>query len=206
MAADITSDDFVAKSSDVLAAEEAALKAAHEKALADLNRIQIEAASKGHNLSPFDDFEMYEATGVGRYVIMRDKGWEPLYNIISNDNDHKSIVANIDFSANVYPEFDGVIGEHFESPYLLDPLDDKFMSFKPLRDNLAAVRNFLIQTYFANPPHGMTDETAKDCLNQIAGYVGDGLYNNWLFLGVIPNHDAVGVLTELPAGCGGLRY
>ncbi len=76
MAADITSDDFVAKSSDVLAAEEAALKAAHEKALAELNRIQIEAASKGHNLSPFDDFEMYEATGVGRYVIMRDKGWE----------------------------------------------------------------------------------------------------------------------------------
>lgn len=189
MAADITSDDFVAKSSDVLAAEEAALKAAHEKALAELNRIQIEAASKGHNLSPFDDFEMYEATGIGRYVIMRDKGWEPLYNIISNDKDQKSIVANIDFSANIYPEFDGVIGEHFESPYLLDPLDDKFMSFKPLRDNLAAVRNFLIQSYFANPPHGMTDEKAKDCLNQIAGYVGDGLYNNWLFLGVIPNHD-----------------
>jgi hypothetical protein len=189
MAADITSDDFVAKSSDVLAAQEAALKTAHEKALAELNRIQIEAAGKGHNLSSFEDYEMYEATGIGRYVIMRDKGWEPLYNIISNDKDQKSIVANIDFSANIYPEFDGVIGEHFESPYLLDPLDDKFMSFKPLRDNLAAVRNFLVENYFANPPHGMTDEKAKACLNQIAAYVGDGLYNNWLFLGVIPNHD-----------------
>lgn len=190
MSTDITDADFVARStSEALTNEEAALHEAEARAIAEINRIKAEVAAKGNNLSPVDDYELYDVPEVGRYVIMRDRGWKPLVNIIGNDHDQRSIVANIDFSPKLYPTFDAIIGDHFQSPYLLDPADDKFMSYKSLRDNLAAVRNFLVESYFAHTPEGMTDAKARSALKEIAAFVGDGLYNNWLFGGVIPNHD-----------------
>lgn len=190
MVNDITDADFVARStSEALTNEEAALREAEAQALAEINRIKAAVADKGDDLSPYPDYELYEVTGVGRYVIMRDRGWKPLVNIIGNDKDQRSIVANIDFSPKLYPSFDAALADHFQSPYLLDPMDDKFMSYKSLRDNIAAVRNFLMESYFAHTPEGITDEKARAALAEIGAFVGDGLYNNWLFLGVVPNHD-----------------
>jgi hypothetical protein len=183
MAADITSDDFVAKPVDSLADEAAALEAAHAQALAELSRIRDKASVDDSVAGANAHYSMHDVAGVGRYVIPRYQGWKALLDIIHDP------VPNIDFSANIYPAFDGILGQHFQSPYLLDPLDDKYESFEDLRDNIAAVRNFLMQSYYTNTPEGMSPEKAKESLAEIAGFVGDGLYNNWLFLGVIPNHN-----------------
>ncbi|MFZ4541895.1 MAG: hypothetical protein ACOYNL_08850 [Rickettsiales bacterium] len=195
MATDITSDDFVAKSTSLFEDEQAALMAAHAQAVAEISRIRAKASADELAGNSTEAYSMHEAPAIGRYVIPRRTGWQALLDIIHDP------VPNIDFSANVYPAFDGIIGEHFESPYLLDPLNDKyearqFISLHPgrkpwedLRDNIAAVRNFLMQQYYASTPDGMTSEKAKQSLAEIAAFVGDGLYNNWLFLGIVPNHN-----------------
>lgn len=183
MVTEITNEDFVARSSDVFSEEEAKLKAAHDLAIAELNRIREKASTEAAALSANGHYSVHTVEGIGKYVIPRRTGWKPLLEVIHDP------VPNIDFSANIYPAFDGILGQHFNSPYLLDPLDDKFMSYESLRDNLAAVRNFLMQTYYANTPEGMTPEKAKQALADIAAFVGDGLYNNWRYYGVIPNHN-----------------
>ena len=127
-------------------------------------------------------YSMHEVPGLGRYIIPRISGWKTLLGIVHDP------VPNIDFSANIYPAFDGVIGQRFQSPYLLDPLDNKYESYESLRDNLAAVRNFLMERYFA-VDSTMDPTIAKQNMNEIANFVGDGLYNNFLFGGIIPNHN-----------------
>jgi hypothetical protein len=181
MATEITSNDFTVTSSDVTAHAEASLDAAQKAAL-DAIRQAAASAKAAESQDTNLDYSMHEVNGIGRYVIPRYTGWKPLLKIIHDP------VPNIDFSANIYPAFDGVIGERFQSPYLLDPLHDKYESYESLRDNLAAVRNFLLQTYFANTPDGITKFKAEQALNEIATFVGDGLYNNWKFAGVIPHH------------------
>lgn len=143
---------------------------------------QAASAAEQHNENATAEYSLHDVEGMGRYAIVRRTGWRPLLHVIS---DRK---ANIDFSANVYPNFDGVIGQHFKSPYLLDPLHDKFGSYHHLRENIAAVRNFLMETYYVDTPPGMTPEKAKRSLGEIATFVGKGLNNNYLFFGVIPNH------------------
>lgn len=194
MGSDITSEDFAAPS-HVLEEQQAALQAAHAQALAELRQIQSQASVEDTAGAATANYSMHDVAGVGRYVIPRRTGWKALLDIIHDP------VPNIDFSANVYPAFDGVIGEHFQSPHLLDPLDDqyearKFLSLHPghkpyedLRDNIAAVRNFLMQQYYTCTPEGMSPEKAKQSLGEIAAFVGDGLYNNWLFMGILPNHN-----------------
>lgn len=162
----------------MLAEEEAALRQARE----ELRRIAEKASVENSNTVTNAHYSMHEVAGLGRYVIPRRTGWEPLLEIIHDP------VPNIDFSANIYPALDGVIGQRFNSPYLLNPLDDKFESYESLRDNLAAVRNFLMETYFANTPAGMNSDKARQSLNEIMTFVGNGLYNNWKYFGVIPNH------------------
>lgn len=195
MVAEITDDDFVAKPNDPLAADEAALAAAHAQATAELNRIREKASIEASHAAANPEYSIHSVERMGRYVIPRRTGWKALIDIIHDP------VANIDFSANIYPNFDGIIGDHFQSPHLLDPLDDQYEAkklfsahpgrapYEDLRDNIAAVRNFLMQTYYANTPEGMTPDKAYKSLTEIAAFVGDGLYNNWLFLNVIPNHN-----------------
>ncbi len=183
MATEITADDFVAKPIDTVAKDTAALEAAHAQALAELQRIRAKASLDATPEDDNPDYSMHDVSGMGRYVVPRHQGWKALLKIIHDP------VPNIDFSANIYPAFDGVIGQHFQSPYLLDPLDEKYESYENLRDNLAAVRNFLMQTYYADTPKGMTPQKAAKAMDEIAGFVGDGLYNNWLYLGIIPNHN-----------------
>lgn len=199
MVSDVTDPNFHEPSSDIYTEDERRLNEDYAAAIAEYNQLMERLAPRQGNKSPFDHFEMYEAPGVGNYVIMKKPGWKELADLIGYDyqkhGDYDSIkakatiFANIDFSANVYPAFDGILGDHFQSPYLLDPLDDKYESYKNLRDNIAAVRNFLLQSYFANPPEGLTAEKAREKLAEIAGFVGDGLYNNWLLGGVLPYHN-----------------
>ena len=200
-----------------LEADEGAIALAYSKALAELNYLQRQQSqAQMTTASGTEHYSMHEAPGIGRYVVPRRTGWNALIDIIHDP------VPNIDFSANIYPQFDGIIGEHFESPHLLDPLDDQYESrrylgaypgrkpYEDLRDNLAAVRNFLLQTYYANTPDGLTAEKAKQSLAEIAAFVGDGLYNYFLFLHLVPNHNPTKpfiVLTKAQAPHGqGAQY
>jgi hypothetical protein len=182
MATTITDDDFVARSSDVLSEQEAALQASYAKAVQEFARIQEKASAADSELSQNPDYSMHTVEGMGIYVVPRRTGWKALLNIIHDP------VPNIDFSANIYPSFDGLLIDHFNSPRLYDPTDDHFESYESLRDNIAAVRNFLMQQYYGDPASGMTPIKAKQAMAEIAAYVGDGLYNNWIWKGIIPYH------------------
>lgn len=163
--------------------EEAKLAAAYAQATAEVARLQERASTLNSEPVGNEAYSQHDVEGIGRYVIPRRTGWKHLLDIIHDPK------PNIDFSANIYPTFDGIIGQHFQSPYLLDPLDGNYESYENLRDNLAAVRNFLMQSYYATDKSGMTPAQAKAALAEIAGFVGDGLYNNFLYAGIIPNHD-----------------
>ncbi len=186
-----TTDGFFAPPPELT--EEEKLREAHAKALAELQQLQAIQAAKEADFEN-ERYSRHEVAGLGRYVIPRVTGWKPLLELI-----HDRGEINIDFSANVYPNFDGIIGEHFQSPHLLDPLDDQYESrefglfgrkkYEDLRDNLAAVRNFLMISYFATEPAQLSEAKAKQAMAEIAAYVGDGLYNNFLWGGIIPNHD-----------------
>ncbi len=177
---DITSE-FSAPSSGVLDAEQAKLEAAHTQAVAELARLREQASSEDEAGETTAEYSQHSVAGVGIYVIPKRTGWRALLKIIHDP------IPNIDFSANIYPAFDGIVGEHFQSPYLLDPTDSHYESYEDLRDNIAAVRNFLMESYYAGDS-GMTPDQAKAALAEIAGFVGDGLNNNYLFAGVLPNH------------------
>ena len=183
MVADITSKDFVAEPSNTLDGEEAALQAAYAQATAEIAAAREKASAVVSEPVSMANYSQHDVPGLGRYVIPRRTGWKFLLDIIHDPK------PNIDFSANIYPAFDGIIGEHFQSPYLLDPLDEKYESYENLRDNLAAVRNFLMESYYASNKSGMSPAQAKAAMAEIAGFVGDGLYNNFLYGGIIPNHD-----------------
>ncbi len=182
MATEITPDSADLPTTDDLGALEGALA----QARAELGAM-VDAASAADQLADdsAEEYSLHEVPGIGRYAVIRKTGWNPLLKVIHTR------AANIDFSSNMYPGFDAVIGEKFPSPYLLDPLDEKYESatYCHLRDNIAAVRNFLMETYYVNTPSGMTPEKARQSLEEIAKFVGEGLDNNYRFLGLVPNHD-----------------
>lgn len=183
MPLDATSDTFNIITGDQLTREAAALEAAIEQARAELDAI-TKAASIADTtaVQTGTDFAKHEVPGVGSYVIPAYPGWKALLKLIQDRE------INVDFSLKEYPVFDKIIGEHFNSPYMLDPLDDHYESYRSLRDNIAAVRNLLMQTYYSNTPAGMTPEKARIALAEIAEFVGEGLNNNYLYMGVLPNH------------------
>ena len=178
-----------------LDADAHAIDDALAQAREQLSAMNDAASSADQLTNEAEEYSIHEVAGVGRYAVVRRTGWRPLLKVI---NDH---VANIDFSPAGYPAFDAIIGanNNFPSPYLLDPLDEKFGSYRHLRENLAAVRNFLMETYYVNTPPGMTPDKAQKTLEEIADYVGKGLRNNYEFLGFVPNHDPFAPFISLSA-------
>ena len=196
MADDFTGQDF---SGDNMSLEEVhALDAALAQARAELDAITKAASTAGQNANQANaEYSLHAVDGVGRYAIARHLGWKPLIKILHDP------AADINFSLKEYPVFDAVIGERFQSPHLIDPLDEQYESYGSLRDNIAAVRNFLMESYYAKTPAGMTPEKASKALQEIAAFVGDGLYNNWRLFGVIPNHDPTKPFIALDAARAG---
>ena len=180
MAIDTISEEQEEKAFD---ADLASIETALSQARAELSSL-TDAASTADSVTNNSDSEysLHEVKGVGRYAVVRRTGWRALLNVIHDP------AANIDFSTKEYPVFDGVIAENFKSPYMLDPLHEKYESFRSLRDNISAVRNFLMETYYVDTPDGMTPEKASQSLKEIAAFVGKGLDNNYIFLGLLPNH------------------
>lgn len=184
------------------AADLSAIDAALAQARTELAAM-TDAASAADTLADDSapEYSLHEVAGVGRYACVRRTGWRALLHVIHDP------AANIDFSANKYPGFDGVLGKAFRSPYLLDPLHEKYASYHNLRDNIAAVRNFLMEEYYVHTPNGMTPEKAEKALEEIARYLGEGLDNNYRLFGVIPNfnpskpHISI-IEASMPAGSG----
>ncbi|MEJ0009539.1 MAG: hypothetical protein WDN72_02835 [Alphaproteobacteria bacterium] len=176
-------DIFSEPASDAQLRESDALDTAIAQARAELGAMMQAASAADMQGAQLGDYTLHEVMGVGRYAVPRRHGWLPLIEIIRNPG------ANIDFSLRDYPVFDSILSQHFDALQLSDPINDDYESWLPLRDNIAAVRNFLMQTYYTNTPPGMTPGKARESLAQIAAFVGDGLHNNRLLLGLVPNHD-----------------
>lgn len=171
-----------------MAREAAALDEAIARATDELNAISA-AASEADRIADDDDgaenCTIHEVMGVGRYAIPAEEGWEALLDIVHDPS------VDINYSPNLYPVFDAVIQDITQSPYLDNPDEPKYDSatFRNLRDNIAAVRNYLMETYYANTPEGMSTADAKRSLEEIATFLGQGLNNNLRLGGLIPNHD-----------------
>jgi hypothetical protein len=184
MVNDTTSTLFDSPASGALDAEEERLENAKRQVNAQIEAGKV-AAAQAAATAPVDDgkaYSLHNEPGMGQYVIPRRTGWQFLLDIIHDP------VPNIDFSASLYSNFDGVIGQHFNNTRLLDPLDDHYESYESLRDNIAAVRNFLMARYFAVDSTIDRQQALKN-MEEIAAFIGDGLYNNNYFGGLIHNHD-----------------
>ena len=128
-------------------------------------------------------YTLQEIPGIGRYARLTEPGWNPLLTLIHD------AAAGIDFSFTRFPKFDAVVSEYADHPQINDSADETYKTYKNLHDNIAAVRNFLLQLYFGNPPEGMSAEKAETALQQIAAYVGEGIKNNLRFLESAATHD-----------------
>ena len=182
-----------------LVREAAALDDVVAQAQAELREI-TDAASHADQLaeaSLYENCSTHNVPGVGRYAVPNESGWEALIGIIHDRS------VDVNFSITDYPYFDTIIAKIINSPYFDDPEDAKFDSekFRNTRDNIAAVRNFIMQTYYAETPPGMTYEKAQQSMEQIANFVGEGLRNNQVFLGFIPYHDDSKPFIDINLAC-----
>lgn len=145
------------------------------------------AASEADRLAEQDEENctIHEVDGVGRYAVPAEPGWRALLGIVHDTS------VDINYSPHEYPVFDGVIQNVTQSPYLDNPDEPKYDSrtYIHLRDNIAAVRNFLMQTYYTDTPEGMSSVDARRALEEIATFVGEGLLNNLRYAGIIGYHD-----------------
>lgn len=120
---------------------------------------------------------------IGDYVVPPVLSWETLYAVVKDDS------FDIDYSIQKYPAFDGLVDEYFNSDEFINPLNSRYEKWQNLRDNIACVRNFLMIHYFEQNPNNVSEQAAEDAMEAIAKFIGKGCYNNFLFLGMIPNHN-----------------
>lgn len=119
--------------------------------------------------------------GVGRWLIPRQGSLKAHYALI------KEKERDIDFSPANYPGFDAILTEKYTGAGFFDPMHDRFPKYGPLRDNLATVRNYMLQLYF--PDNSPDDQLRIRHLEQIANYLAEGLNNDRVFLGLVPIHN-----------------
>jgi hypothetical protein len=164
---------------DGLMADASALDAAVAQAQDALGAAQAEAGQQQ------GDCKLYEVSGIGRYAIANAPGWRPVLDLVRDPS------VDINFSLTNYPAFDAVLSDHARSDHLDFPDDEQYDTrlWRNLRDNIAAVRNALMQLYYANTPEGVSTGDAEKSLREIAAYVGDALTNNMKFAGIVKNHD-----------------
>ncbi len=118
---------------------------------------------------------------VGRWLIPKKATLAAHYALIKDKQ------RDIDFSPANYPGFDAIFTERYEGAGFFDPLHDNFPRYAPLRDNLATVRNYLLVQYF--PDDSPDDHTRIQHLREISEFLAEGLSNDRVFLGLVPNHN-----------------
>lgn len=120
---------------------------------------------------------------IGTYVVPPVLSWESLNELVRDKT------YDVNFSVTQYPDFDGAIANYFQSDQFINPLNSHYEKWEELRHNLAVVRNYLLIEYFEKNPKGLSEKDVEGKLEQIAEYIGRGLYNNYRFLGLVPNHN-----------------
>jgi len=141
---------------------------------------------------------------IGDYVVPPILSWETLHDVV------KDPTYDIDYSIQKYPHFDGRIDEIIGSDEFNNPLNAKYEKWQNLRDNIACVRNYLLIHYFEQNPNDISEQSAEDMMEDIAKFIGEGCQNNFLFLGLIPNHNPMNPFIDVhkanePDGAGA-RY
>lgn len=145
------------------------------------------------------------AGDMGDYVVPPILSWETLYAAVMNPE-----LGDIDYSIKKYPHFDGVVDQFFNSDEFVNPLNAKYEKWKNLRENIACVRNYLLIHYFEQNPNQIGEHQAEAMLEDIAVFIGKGCYNNFRFLGLIPNHNPMEAFIDIEKasleGGEGARY
>ena len=173
----------------------AALDQAIEQARHELDAIVASASVADHTESDTDDVTVHEVDGAGRYAVPHRPGWEALLSIVRDPD------IAIGFSIESYPVFDRVVDGHFQGMQPPDVVGEHYRRHAYLRENIAAVRNFLMETYYSHTPEGMTPEKALSSQEQIAAFVGEGLHNDLQPAGFIPQLGDSGYTTRTSRAC-----
>lgn len=118
---------------------------------------------------------------VGRWLIPRRNTLEEHLALVKDKE------RDIDFSPANYPAFDAKFTERYAGEGFFDPLNDNFPKYAGLRNNLATVRNYMLQLYF--PDNSPDDQLRMAHLGQIAEYLAEGLSNDRAFFGLVPVHN-----------------
>lgn len=121
---------------------------------------------------------------IGDYVVPPILSWQSLDEVVRDPT-----LGDIDYSIKKYPHFDGIIDQHFNSDEFTNPINARYEKWANLRHNIACVRNFLMIHYFEQNPHQIPENDVEENMEEIAKFIGKGCYNNYLFLGFIPNHN-----------------
>lgn len=118
---------------------------------------------------------------VGRWLIPRRNTLEEHLALVKDKE------RDIDFSPANYPAFDAKFTEKYAGTGFFEPLHDNFPKYTGLRNNLATVRNYMLQLYF--PDNSPDDQLRIQHLGQIAEYLAEGLSNDRAFFGLLPVHN-----------------
>lgn len=141
--------------------DHSAIDGAMGRALAELDAMRLAASSADAQAHTDTDYTLHDVSEIGRYAVPSTAGWPALLALLQDP------ALRLAFAAEHFSLFDGIITGRLEQP-----------PAPSLGDNLAAVRNFLLQSYYGDTPEGMTPEKARQALEEIASFVGDGLANH----------------------------
>lgn len=136
--------------------------------------------------------ELHAVANVGRYAVPPQGGWNQINEVIASNG--------LGFAPDAYPSFDQIVAKRFGHSVLTDVREADYNApvYVHLRENLAAVRNFILQRYYSETPEGMTAERAEQAIAEIARYVGEGLHNNPRLKGLLSYHDLSKAFIDLP--------
>lgn len=114
--------------------------------------------------------------GIGHFIKPKQNIWAAHYALV------KDPANQIDYSPAHYPYFDRVVSQYYHQDAFDDPEHRAYEKYRAMRDNIAAMRNFLLACYFPDGSGKKNDFQKSKELTQIAYALGDGLQNDkrWL--------------------------
>lgn len=106
---------------------------------------------------------------LGRFEVINTTDW----------NEYKSELKTHDlsFDPGAHKWFDGVIAEESDLPALKDPTNPKYAEYEEIRDNIAVIRNCILNHYFPDGHYEPEDMSQMEYARDIAYHLGGAIKN-----------------------------
>ncbi|GEM_PF-3084559 len=118
--------------------------------------------------------EVYYKPHTGKFTRPHRNTWE------SNNRAVKK--CHLGFSPTNYP-FDAAMAEHYNNPNFSDPTNPNYPLYEPLRNNIAVLRNYLLNHFFPDGSFDLgEDDKMLPYVNQVAASLGDMLHQGGSFI------------------------